>query len=388
MIIERLGEFESFGNLRIYRSSRVLELDGALAEGREGILVFSHEELTNMASRTAIVVPVKDEELIKLKGVVQGVPHASTVIVVSASRREPADAYKNEVDALRNIHELTGRRIIVTWQRDPAWAEALEGSPLEPMVDKEAGSVRYGKGEGMLLGTLLAHHMGFDSVGFIDSDNFSPGSVMEYARTYYAGFLATRSPLSMVRLKWPYKGKLESKEIPYLRKRGRVSTVTNEFLNTAISRLRGFETIIVETANSGEHALSTKLAVNMPWAGGYAVEPYQLVSLLERCWLQLEPPCKDLKVPVEVVQLETLSPHIHSERGEEHIVKMLGISLATIYHSKLVEEELRSIIRERLFETGVREIPTPRIYPPPGETWPQRIVKVFESKSENYHVME
>ena len=386
MIIERPGEFESYGRLRIYRPVKVLELDGTGADSDPNTLVYSHAMLADTALRTAIVVPVKDEELIKLRGVVQAIPHPSTVIVVSASRREPTDVYRDEVDMLSEIHRRTGKRIIATWQRDPAWGEALKGTPLEPLLGED-GLVRYGKGEGMLLGALLAYSMGLDYLGFIDSDNFSPGSVLEYSLTYYAGFLAVESELSMVRLKWPYKGKLESSEIPYLRKRGRVSTVTNEYLNTAISRRRGLETIIVETANSGEHALTTKLAVRMPWAGGYAVEPYQLVSLLERCWLSLEPPCDDLEGTVEVLQVETLSPHIHSERGEEHIAKMIGVSLASIYWSKLATEDLREAIKEKVTEAGLQDVPSMMIYPPPGETWPARIVKAFESNSELYTVL-
>ncbi len=386
MLLEPPRHFEEYGKLRIYRPSRVLEIDAFTCNKSQGsIQAPDMREVEKIACKTIIVVPIKNESLLKLLGVISGIPHVSTVIVVSASKREGVDKYRSERDALRNFHRETGRKIILFHQHDPAWKDALDGSPLEGLLDKETGTVKRGKGEGMLLGLLMASRFGAEYVGFIDSDNYSPGAVHEYVWAYYSGFLQASSQHSMVRLKWPYKGKLAGGELPYLRKRGRVSSLTNDVLNYAVSLRRSIETDIIQTANSGEHAVSVKLGLSIAWAGGFAVEPYQFVYLLEKCWLS------DWEAGslVEVFQVETRSPHIHAERGKEHINNMLRESLSTIYYSELATEEIKEMIRDLLVSnTGSPETKKPTVYPPPGSEWPSRITGVFESRSEDYYVFE
>ncbi len=153
---------------------------------------------------------------------------------------------------------------------------------MEPLLDEE-GLVRKGKGEGMVLGVIAAAALGLDYMGFVDSDNYVPGAVHEYALAYYTAFtLASSGSHVMVRIKWPFKAKLETREI-YLRKRGRVSQHTNTILNYALSLNKKIETEIVHTANSGEHAMDIKTALSMERAGGFAVESYKLVFLFEKC---------------------------------------------------------------------------------------------------------
>ncbi len=383
MLLEHPTHFEEYGNLRVYRTCRVLEIDGFRIEEED-----SHpsiKDFAEIAKKTVIVVPVKNEPLFKLVGVIAGIPHTSTVIVVSASDRGSVDKYRSERDALRNFHRETGRKIVLIHQQDPAWKEALDETPLSGLVDKEAGTVRKGKGEGMLLGLLLSASLGAEYVGFIDSDNYSPGSVHEYVWAYYSGFLHATSKYCMIRLKWPYKGKLERSELPYLRKRGRVSSVTNDMLNYAISIRKHVETDIISTANSGEHALSIPLGLSIAWAGGFAVEPYQLVYLLEKCWIE----SSWSNGLVEILQIETRSPHIHAERGGSHISDMMRESLSTIYFSKLANDDVKGMIKETLkMYTGEPTLKKPIIYPPPGTQWFSRIVKAFESRSNDYYIFE
>lgn len=389
MLIEKLGDFEDFGSLRVYKPIRIITLDAMgyeeLNGGISGASAISYSSMLEIARRTAIIVPVKDEPLFKFKGVIAGVPHASPLIVVSASTREHGDNYENEVEAARDLYERTGRRVILTWQRDPAWGEAIKGTKLSDILERDTGLVRYGKGEGMLLGVLLATYYGLDYIGFVDSDNYTPATVHEYVWAYYAGFILSRSSNCIVRLKWPYKGKLESRELPYLRRRGRVSKHTNEVLNYAISLVRKVETEIIDTANSGEHAITVDLALNMEWAGGYSVEPYQLVYLLEKCWMQREPlSCVGEGKTVDVIQIETLSPHIHEEREESHLFNMLKQSLATIMYSRLcndkIREKIESILREH---SGIEslDLEKPKVYPPPGRELAIEIVEQYISKS-------
>jgi mannosyl-3-phosphoglycerate synthase len=282
-----------------------------------------------------------------LEGVLTAIPHASLVILISGSSRAPVDIYRHEVDLAKSVHMNTRRPILVVHQRDPVWADVLKGTPLEDMIGDD-GLVRKGKGEGMLLATLIAAALGYEYVGFIDSDNYVPGSAHEYAWIYYAGFSLDSNPYTMVRIKWPYKGKLAAADM-YLRRRGRVSRITNSVLNYALSIHKRIETDIIRTANSGEHALSIRLALKMKWAGGFAIEPFQLVYLLETCFIGLDDGmCELLPEGVSIYQIQSKNPHIHAERSQEHIVEMIVKSLASIYYSRLnnelVEERIRQIL--------------------------------------------
>ena len=60
----------------------------------------------------------------------------------------------------------------------------------------------------MVLGIIMAALMGKDFVGFIDTDNYIPGAVMEYVKHYAAGFSMASSPYAMIRILWRYKPKL------------------------------------------------------------------------------------------------------------------------------------------------------------------------------------
>ncbi|MCE4605994.1 MAG: mannosyl-3-phosphoglycerate synthase [Desulfurococcales archaeon] len=365
MLIEAPERFEQYGSVRIYDVSKVLELDSLASRNPTGTYKLDYSELEDIGSRTAIVVPVKNEELFTLEGVLAGIPHLSPIILVSASSRLPIDRYKHEMALSKNFYYRTDRPIVTVHQRDPFWGEYLSGTQLEELLD-DSGVVRKGKGEGMILGVMIAKYLGYEYVGFIDSDNYVPGSVHEYAWTYYAGFAMAESKGSMIRIQWPYKAKLQESEV-YLRRRGRVSRVTNSVMNHVLTMIRRIETDIIKTANSGEHALSMDLATEMRWAGEFAVEPFEYIYLLEKCWIEKdENGCPMIKEGVKIIQLESRNPHIHASRDDEHLIEMLALSLGTIYHSKLVNDSLKKYVIETLRNYGYtgKEPPKPRVYPP------------------------
>ncbi len=365
MLIEYPHRFERYGAITIHDIVKVLELDSSNYRGFRGIYTVPYDILEDYAARTAIIVPVKNEDLLTFEGVLSAIPHGSLVIVVSASSRKPIDLYSHETEFVRAIHTSTRRGILIVHQHDPVWGEVLQDSKISNMLN-EKGIVRKGKGEGMLLGAILAAGLGYRYIGFIDSDNYVPGSVHEYAWIYYAGFSMSRNPHTMVRIKWSFKGKLAASSM-YLRRRGRVSMVTNSVLNYALSLKRRVETDIVSTANSGEHALSTDLAFKLKWAGGFAVEPYQLVYMLETCYLSHEEECDLLPYGATIYQIEARNPHIHAERGDEHIVDMIAKSLAVIYYSKLNDNEVKERIYKILKDYGWdKPLPKIRVYDPRG----------------------
>ena len=365
MLLEYPQKFEDYGAVTIFDLVRVLSIDALGFKGFKGVYALDYSHLEDIASKTAIVVPVKDEELFTLEGVLSSIPQLSLAILVSASSRSPVDRYMHEADLAKIVNSSTRREIIVVHQKDPAWREALGDTHLEVMLSGDG--VRDGKGEGMLLGVLIAAALGYEYVGFIDSDNYVPGAVHEYSWIYYLGFSFTESDYSMVRIKWPFKGKLASSDM-YLRRRGRVSMITNSIINYALSIHKKVETDIVKTANSGEHALTTKLALSIKWAGGFAVEAYQLAYLLSSCYLGLQDnECRILPGRAKILQIEARNPHIHAERGEDHIKEMIEQSLGAVYHSRLTTGELKTMIEKISEEHGIPKEPkSPVIYDPHG----------------------
>ncbi len=386
MMLERPQRLENYGAVSIYELVRVLELDSSGHGQIKGAISIDNGTLEELSANTAIVVPVKDEDLLTLEGVIAAIPHNSLVIIVSASSRRPVDMYLHELDLAKTLHHTTYRGIVVVHQNDPAWREALSDTPLEIML--EGDGVRKGKGEGMLLGVLIASALGYKYVGFIDSDNYVPGAVLEYSRIYSAGFHMAESRYAMVRIKWPFKGKLASSDM-YLRRRGRVSAITNHILNQVLSRFKRVETDIIKTANSGEHALTVDLALNMKWAGGFAVEPYQLVTLLESCYIGLrDDSCPVTPDRIKIYQIESRNPHIHAERGDEHIADMIHRSLGVIYHSKLYIDEIKDDVEKIMSEYKLAgKPPAPRVYDP-RDVDPSKVFTTLISNSRDALYLE
>lgn len=388
MLLEYPQRFETYGAVTIHDLARVVEIDSLGYRGHRGVYSVTYDIIEDYGAQTSIVIPVKNEDFLTIEGVIAAIPHISRLIIVSASSRKPVDRYNYEVELVRNIHSATRREIIIVHQHDPTWAEALAGTPLEEMIDPETGTVRKGKGEGMLLGVLIAAALGSRYVGFIDSDNYVPGSAHEYTWIYYAGFSLSKTPYSMVRIKWPFKGKLAAGDV-YLRRRGRVSMITNTILNYALTLKKKVETDVVQTANSGEHALSIDLALRLKWAGGFAIEPYQLVYMLEACYLGVEQgECPATPEGISVYQIEARNPHIHAERGDEHIARMIAASLGTIYHSKLADGRVRERIMKVLRDYGWEsEPPRPRTYSPQGVD-PSKVFATLASLSSDTYIFE
>ncbi|MCS7106585.1 MAG: mannosyl-3-phosphoglycerate synthase [Acidilobaceae archaeon] len=388
MLLRMPPRLERFGAVTIYDVAEVIALDSMGLVSNEAVYGIPPQQLAEQASRTFIVIPTRDEDPLLLEGVISSVPLPSPVVLVSASSLEPLDFYSHELEVIRTHARLTGRRALAVHQHDPAWREALEGTPLKAMLEGDA--VRRGKGEGMVLGVLVASWLGAQFVGFIDADNYVPGAVHEYALAYYTGFSLLNSRFSMVRVAWYYKGKPDSSHMLF-RKWGRVSYHANSLLNLSVSLCRRVETNVIKTTNSGEHALSMELALSLPWAGGYAVEAFQLVYLLEACYVQLEgggKRCPFLPAGVKVLQAETRNPHIHSEKGEAHLARMAAESLGALYHSALALEKVRAKVRGVLSENYYEEEPpAPRIYELEGinakkavSTYLERSLLAFDSR--------
>jgi mannosyl-3-phosphoglycerate synthase len=394
MRIEGSKQVEHFGAVRVHPVRRMLELDSGVripSQIKEGVEPqrIERDVISSILQKLAIVLPIRDEDIKVFEGVLSGIPHDCLMIVMSNSQRGEIDHFRKEQDTLERFCIATKRNALIVHQKDAQLARALADSGYSRILD-ETGLMRSGKAEGMIIGILLTALLGKEYVGFIDTDNYIPGAVWEYAQHYAIGFSLSDSPYVMCRLLWRYKPKIAGKL--YFRKWGRVSEITNRYMNHLISTKGRFETDIIKTANSGEHAMSLQLANKLTYATGYGVETQELMSILEQFsgWGQATDKMV-MEKGVDIVQTETINPHVHEEKGEEHLLQdMLVPSLSAIYHSPLCEDATRQLITKHLLEleciTSDGEVPQLFILPPPETVDRDRFAGLMDRQLNEYAV--
>lgn len=396
MRIETQRYTERFGSVRLNEVQKVLELDSGRVEEPDSpkdiaVLKFDEEITRDFENKMAIAIPVKNEKLKLFEGVISGVPHDCHLIVVSNSSRGRIDRFRMEKDALAQYCYFTRRAAIIIHQKDPILAKALSESGYTELLGDD-GLLKDGKCEGMIAALLLAMLLKRSYIGFIDADNYFPGSVLEYVKCYAAGFGLAKSPYCMVRILWRYKPKVSAGM--FFRRLGRVSEITNRYLNSLISSNTGFETEIIRTANAGEHAMSLQLAQLLTYASGYAVETQELLSIFEGFGGVLPMTrTKGLKSGVEIFQIETRNPHLHEERGRKHLeAEMLVPSLSVIYYSQLCHEDTRGKIINELVSQGIlkhkkEEPPPPVIYRSPSDINMEKFAEVMSENLASYSAL-
>lgn len=356
MYISYPARFEVFGAVKMHELSKVHALFAYGSESKPGVFSLpGFRDFEEIAYTTVFIVPVKDEEPLSLEGVLRAVPYYSPVVIVSNSSVHPLNMYKVEVDIAKMIYKTTGRTVVIVHQKDKSIAEKL-GGVLPEILDK-GFLVKSGKGEGMLIGAILADGLRANNVAYVDADNYIPGAVLEYALIFYTVLGSSESRYKMVRVSWGHKAWSTAEEL-YFRRFGRVSTAVNAVLNKVLSYRRRVETDIVKTSNSGEHAMSVELAREIEYGSGFSAETQELVSILEKCYIGVEGGlCPALPENIEVYQVESLSPHIHAEKGEAHIAEMILESLSAVYYSQLPDERGKNYILNTLRDMGFVEEP-------------------------------
>jgi mannosyl-3-phosphoglycerate synthase len=382
---------ERFGATSLHGVQRVYELDSGFDDGRpvsESIVNIGNNQIVDIERRMAIVIPTKGERLRLLEGVLSGIPHDCLTIIISNSPRQPVDRYKLEKEALQQFNRFVGRNAFILHQRDPILSEVLRDVSYNSILGPD-GLVRTGKAEGMLIGMLLAKMAGKEYVGFIDADNYVPGAVNEYVKIFASGIAMSQTPYVMVRISWIYKPKISETGL-YFSKWGRVSEITNQHLNALVSYYTGFETEVMRTGNSGEHCISLKLAELLTYSSGYAIEPYEIVNLLEEFGGIIPTINQDaMDKGVEIMQVETRNPHFHEDKGDDHLKEMIVGSLGSIYHSKICPPKVREKILESLHsknmldESQQQEPPAPQKIEPFKDIDVRRFAKVL-SKASTY----
>lgn len=360
MLIETPRHFETIGAVKLYDIQRVIKLDSELSDNPL-FYTFSKSDLHKVLNDLSIVIPIKNERINLFDGALRSIPHNCPIIVVSNSNEKRC---KVEKEVVKQFYNVTEHPIMYIHQKDPNVALAFKELKYYDILNGKGEFVRDGKGEGMIIGILVAKAIGSKYVGFVDADNYLPSSIYEYVLDFAAGIKMSKSPYSMVRLRWKYKPKLIKNKV-YFKRWGRVSRVTNKFLNKLIGHYFGYKTTIMKTANSGEHAMSIELANKLAYSSGYSIEPFEIIYILENFGKS------DGNKIVEIFQIETLNPHIHENKGKEHINNMIHDSLSTIYHSKLANKNIKLEIIEELKKRNVlkdKEEPKKNIMMSPIET--------------------
>lgn len=354
------------GGVRIHALQQVIELDSGgnlatLLSGPSYNKVVQPSALRAILSQMAIVVPCMNEDISTIEGVLSGIPHDSLVILVSNTSQ--SNDYAREVEVLRRFSHASRRSSIAVHQQDAGLAAAFQAVGMHELIDPATGKIRSGKGEAMLVGTCLAAATGRRYLGFIDADNFVPGSVREYCEAFAAGLhiaqAGRQTGKAMVRLSWGSKPKVHDGKLVFS-KEGRSSRVTNKWLNRLLAEMGDqVKNDIIATGNAGEHAMSMELAVKMRLAGGFAVEPFQYMDLLERFG------SRDEEL-VEVLQIETRNPHLHQDKGDEHIKDMWAQALGVIHRSRVTPQRVRQQMDTFVAEndTELPELGSTRVYPP------------------------
>jgi mannosyl-3-phosphoglycerate synthase len=342
---------ERLGAVSIHAVQRIYELDSGKSKGfqssHQTVRKFDYDEISNILHDLAIVIPIKNEKLKLLEGVLSGIPNECLVIIVSNSSRGPVDRFAMEAEAVRQLGRFMDKRMIIVHQQDADLAEVFKKAGYDSILETD-GSIRSGKAEGMIIGLLVAKMYHKDYVGFIDSDNYVPGAVNEYVKIFAAGFGMATTPYSNVRVSWVFKPKVKNNSLQFS-KWGRVSEITNKNLNAFLATITGFETEIIKTGNAGEHALSMPLAECLHYTSGYSIETREFIDIFEKFGglVPSEYP-QIVEKGVEMFQIETRNPHFHEDKGAAHLDEMIEASLATIYGSKICPQDLQETLLEQL----------------------------------------
>lgn len=358
MRIEYPYRHERFGAVRIHDTTQVIELDSGLGQTEEEIDIQGRvvnlvppAAVNAVERQLAIVVPTKNERRKVIEGVLSGIPHDCLIVLVSASDRDPIDRYDLETHLLERFCHVAERSAVAVHQHDPVLARAVDAAGFTDMLGGD-GLVRPGKGEGMMIGVLLAMLAGRRHVGFVDADNYVPGAVHEYVKAYAATLHLAPTPYAMARISWQSKPKVEDGRLVFNRW-GRTTQVTNRFLNSVLSTYNGFGTEIIRTGNAGEHAMTIELAKRLRFAGGFAVEPFQYVDLFDQFGGAFPSPHPEVnRSLVDVFQVETRNPHFHEDKGDDHVVDMRFQALNVLYHSRVCPETVRGEIHRFLLDEG------------------------------------
>ncbi len=351
---------ERIGSVSIHALQKIYEIDsGAIPSINVNNQVpstrgYSYTELSDILKDLAIVIPIKNEKISLIEGVLSGIPNECLIIIVSNSERSTRDKFSMEVEMVKQYSRFTHKKIMIIHQKDEELAKTFKKVKYKGILDSK-NRIRNGKAEGMIIGMVLAKSQLKKYIGFIDGDNYFPGAVNEYVKIYATGFKMATTPYSNIRISWKSKPKIVNNKLQFP-KWGRISEHSNKYLNSLISNIVGFESDIISTGNAGEHALSMSLAENLHFSSGYSIEPYEFINILEKYGGLIPTDYSEiLEKGIEIFQIESRNPHLHEEKGVDHLTGMMEDSLMAINNSKICNSELTKEINNHLLMLQIKE---------------------------------
>lgn len=344
---------EKIGAIKIHSLQKVYEMDsGQYSKSKrrcnnQTTMALGNNTLASILKEMAIIIPVKNEKISLLEGVLSGIPNECSIIIVSNSQRAPVDRYAMEVEMIKQYACFSDKEIMTVHQMDENLVKVFQKLEYSSILDSN-NQIRSGKAEGMIIGILMSKLLKKKYVGFVDADNYFPGAINEYIKIFASGFAMTHTPYTNVRICWHSKPKIVNNELQFP-KWGRVSEHSNKYLNDLISFITGSERDIITTANAGEHAISMKLAEDLNFSSGYSVEPYELINMIEKYGdTKFKDNSTIIKKGIEIFQIETRNPHLHENKGNDHLTGMLEESLQAINNSKICTTELTKDMKNHL----------------------------------------
>lgn len=115
---------ERIGAVSIHALQKIYELDSGEtprinAHSHEhSTRAHSYQELSSIFRELAIVIPLKNEKISLLEGVLSGIPNECLIIIVSNSERAPVDRFSMEVEMIRQYSRFADKKIMVIHQKD------------------------------------------------------------------------------------------------------------------------------------------------------------------------------------------------------------------------------------------------------------------------------
>src|SRR6266700_7054901 len=198
------------------------------------------------------------------------------------------------------------------------------------------------------MGTLCAMLLGYPQwIVFYDADNFLPSALLENTLamsklftsapvdTSYSGsdvlvvagdVESVASPdLHNLRICWSSKPEPGSRNFQE-KQLGRCTRIVSPLFSTLLGECFGIRNYAVYSSNAGEQAMTMTTAKALRFSSGFSVETFQLLDFLLKA-----AELKDLPGSSIYQQYQSKSPHFHTKREDEHIRKMIAVSLGSFF---------------------------------------------------------
>ena len=114
---------ERIGAISLHAVQKIYELDSGKSPefhgGHRTIRAFDHDELSSIFRDLAIVIPIKNERLRLIEGVLSGIPNECMVVIVSNSQITPVNRFSMEVEMIKQYSQFADKKIIIIQKNPP-----------------------------------------------------------------------------------------------------------------------------------------------------------------------------------------------------------------------------------------------------------------------------